>query len=403
MTSSPSLQPASPPNAKNLADRPTHGGNRTWAAQLAHCPPDQLLDFSASINPLGPPPSVLTAIQTNLHRLTSYPDPAYGALRSALATFHQVPMEWVMVGNGAAELLTWIGRELAALPCTYVLTPGFADYGRAIASFNGNIKPLPLNLDALLHSSGEIRDWSCCPAFQTAIAPDPPPSACGILINTPHNPTGVLFARELLQPLLDKFALVVVDEAFMDFLPPSQQQSMLDWVLDWPNLVVVRSLTKFYSLPGLRLGYVAAHPDYLQRWQQWRDPWPVNTLAEVAAIAALTDHSFQQQTWAWLMATRPTLHQAIQSLPGLTPFPATANFLLVRTEGSSSHLQHQLLQHQQILIRDCLSFAELGDRYFRIAIKQPTENQRLLDGLHSLLSQPTEPQPCKYSGNSHPL
>ncbi|NEQ97694.1 MAG: threonine-phosphate decarboxylase [Cyanothece sp. SIO2G6] len=366
--------------------RPTHGGNRNWAAQLANCDPDQILDFSASINPLGPPQSVLQAIQTNLHRVTAYPDPSYGELQSALATFHDIPMDWIMVGNGAAELLTWVGRELAALPQTYVLAPGFADYHRAITAFNGKLSPLALDLDRLSRCSETVTDWVCCPELVTAIATKPDSSSCGLLINTPHNPTGVIFSRRLLQPLLEQFALVVVDEAFMDFLPPEQQQSVLDLVLDWPNLVVVRSLTKFYSLPGLRLGYVVAHPDYLQRWQQWRDPWPVNVLAEVAAIAALDDHDFQHQTWDWLTATRPPLSQALQAIPGLTPFPASANFFLVQTEGSSTQLQQQLLQHHQILIRDCLSFRELGDRYFRIAIRRPVENQQLLNGIQQVMS-----------------
>ncbi|MGK7890940.1 MAG: aminotransferase class I/II-fold pyridoxal phosphate-dependent enzyme, partial [Leptolyngbyaceae cyanobacterium] len=111
----------------------------------------------------------------------------------------------------------------------------------------------------------------------------------------------------------------------------------------------------------------------------------VNTLAEVAAIAALNDHDFQQQTWDWLRSTRPCLSKTLQAIPGLTPFPASANFLLVRTDVSSTQLQQQLLQHCQILIRDCLSFAELGDRYFRIAVRQPPENQQLLDGLQYLL------------------
>ncbi|MGK7888605.1 MAG: hypothetical protein AB4042_04680, partial [Leptolyngbyaceae cyanobacterium] len=152
--------------------RPTHGGNRNWAAQFAHCRPDQILDFSASINPLGPPQSVLHAIQANLHRLIAYPDPSYGELRSALATFHDLPPDWIMVGNGAAELLTWIGRELATLPCTYGLAPGFADYGRAIASFNGKFIPLTLDLDALLHNSGDLTNsWACCPELANGIAP----------------------------------------------------------------------------------------------------------------------------------------------------------------------------------------------------------------------------------------
>lgn len=384
---------STPDRSPNPKARPTHGGNRNWAAQLAHCDPSDILDFSASINPLGTPESVLTAIQTNLHLLNAYPDPSYGTLRATLSQFHGVPEDWILPGNGAAELLTWIGRELAELPCTYLMAPGFADYHRAIASFNGKTQLLQLNLDALLKqaSSNEqlpspVNHWGCCPELEQAIALANSTASCGILINNPHNPTGALLSREMLQPLLERFALVVVDEAFMDFLPPAQQESVIDWVQEWPNVVVVRSLTKFYSLPGLRLGYVVAHPRYLQRWQQWRDPWPVNILAEVAAIAALKDQPFQQRTWEWLAPTRTRLYQELNAMSGLTPFAGAANFLLVKTDTPSSHLQRLLLQSHQVLIRDCLSFVELGDRYFRVAVRLQTENQRLLDGLLNVIN-----------------
>ena len=348
--------------------RPTHGGNRNWAAQLANCNPEEILDFSASINPLGPPPSVLTALAEQLQTLTAYPDPNYTQLRSALSDFHQLPMDWILPGNGAAELLTWIGRELAQLEATYLVTPAFADYPRALKAFKARVIPVPMTLDAL-----------------------PPPVSiaasanCGLLFNNPHNPTGTLAQREELIPYLEQFSLVVIDEAFMDFLPPAQQQSLLDVILDFSNLIVLRSLTKFYSLPGLRLGYAVGHPDYLKRWQQWRDPWPVNTLAAVAAIAALKDHSFQQKTWDWLPPSRDALTAGLQKLPGLMPLSGAANFLLVKTDVPSTQLQRELLKSHQILIRDCLSFPELGENYFRVAVRLPEENNQLLTALAQVL------------------
>ncbi|WP_017662080.1 threonine-phosphate decarboxylase CobD [Baaleninema simplex] len=357
------------------ASRPTHGGNRNWAAQYANCKPEDILDFSASINPLGPPQSVLTAISTHLDRLTAYPDPSYDRLRAALSDFHNLPADWILPGNGAAELLTWIGRELARLDTVYLVTPAFADYHRSLAAFNAKVVAQPMDLKT--------------PSPQRAIEfpSSPPRKSCGLLLNNPHNPTGTLTPREVLLPYLEQFALVVVDEAFMDFLPLDLQQSLLDLILDFPNLVVLRSLTKFYSLPGLRLGYAIARPDYLRRWQQWRDPWPVNILAEVAAIAALQDRGFQQQTWDWLSPTRTALMEGLQTLPGLTPRPSAANFILVETEVPSSQLQRDLLKSQQVLIRDCLSFPELGDRYFRIAVRLPAENERLLTSLEQILQK----------------
>ena len=168
------------------------------------------------------------------------------------------------------------------------------------------------------------------------------------------------------------------------FCPPDEQPSLVGQIARWPNLVILRSLTKFYSLPGLRLGYAIAHPTRLQRWQQWRDPWPVNALA-AAAAAVLQDQPFQQQTWQWLAAARPALYQALQTIPGLHPFPGQANYLLVHCDRSVSALQRELLQRDRILIRDCLSFPELGDRYFRIAIRRPAENDRLVAALQRVM------------------
>ncbi|HIK55126.1 MAG TPA: threonine-phosphate decarboxylase [Synechococcales cyanobacterium M55_K2018_004] len=353
--------------------QPKHGGNLTWAAELAGCSPSFILDFSASINPLGPPASAIAAIQQALPLLRDYPDPDYRDLRQALSQFHQIPPEWILPGNGSAELLTWACRELAGLAATDLPVPAFGDYLRALNAFNAKIT--------------QVSDWfSSLPS-----SPPFPPSSLplpntGLLLNNPHNPTGTLFCRDALRPCLDQYALVVVDEAFMDFLPPDQQQSVMDWVFEYPNLVVLRSLTKFYSLPGLRLGYAIAHPDRLKRWQQWRDPWSVNTLAAAAAIAVLQDTSFQQQTWDWLAAARPALQSGLAAIAGLTPFPSVANYLLVKTTISAVALQRQLLRQHRILIRDCVSFPELGDRFFRVAVRKPEENQALLEGLREVVA-----------------
>ncbi|NEU83591.1 threonine-phosphate decarboxylase CobD [Nostoc sp. UIC 10630] len=352
--------------------QPAHGGNLAWAAALAGCPPDAILDFSASISPLGPPNSAIAAILSQLGNLKHYPDPNYSELRLALSHFHQLPPEWILPGNGSAELLTLIGRELAQLAATTLITPAFGDYYRTLAAYNANVLESPLSL--------VTGHWSLF--LDKGIMTNDK----GLLLNNPHNPTGKIFSRDSILPYLEQFALVVVDEAFMDFVPPNEEQSLIPVVQEYANLVVLRSLTKFYSLPGLRLGYAIAHPDCLAKWQLWRDPWPVNTLAAAAAIAALQDTEFQQQTWAWLPSARNQLFQGLAEIPGLQPQASAANFLLVESQESTSQLQHQLLKYHQILIRDCLSFKELGDRFFRVAVREEFDNQRLLTALNSVLS-----------------
>lgn len=358
--------------------RPTHGGNLAWAATLAGCSPDRLLDFSANINPLGPPESAIAAIHAHLPFIRDYPDPNYLALRQALSQLHAVPIEWIFPGNGAAELLTWASRELAELEQTCLITPSFGDYQRALKAFSAPIAAYPLEFDS--HQGSALCDRLPLPSTI-------PSSRWGGVLNSPHNPTGRLFCRDALLPYLEQFALVVVDEAFMDFLPPNEDQSLIAWVATHPNLVVLRSLTKFYSIPGLRLGYAIAHPDRLQRWQKWRDPWSVNSLAAAVGEVVVQDIEFQQQTWNWLPIVRSHLFQGLAQLPGLHPYPSAANFLLVRSECSVTCLQEYLLRHHQIFIRDCLSYPDLGDRYFRVAIRTQADNQRLLDGLADALSE----------------
>lgn len=350
-------------------NRPIHGGNRVWAAKIAGCSLDSLVDFSASINPLGPPQSAIAAIQGGLSDLNAYPDPNYSQLRCALAQWHHLSPEWILPGNGVAELLTWASWEFAQCAQTYLITPAFSDYWRALRTFGVNVKTVPLKLNQI-----DAR------LFFDSIEP-----SSGLLLNNPHNPTGKLFDLPELLDYLEKFDLVVVDEAFMDFLPPmTPPPSLIDVVERYPNLVILRSLTKFYSIPGLRLGYAITHPNRLQQWQQWRDPWCVNSLAEKVGKVVIFDDSFQQKTWDWLIPTRKQLFEQLNSLNGLNPFPSSANFLLVETEYPSSQLQEILLKQYQLLIRDCLSFPELGDRYFRVAVRTEAENNRLIKALSEL-------------------
>ena len=360
--------------------RPLHGGNLSWAADLAGCSPNSILDFSASINPLGPPQSAIAAIQAHLEMLTAYPDPSYRSFCQVLSQIHQLPIDWFLPGNGSAELLTWACRDLAQLSWAGMLVPAFADYQRALSAFQAQIRPFPLTLNA---AWGLSLDSLIDTALEEASQADGTAHS-GLLLNSPHNPTGQLLDIKQVEQLLEQFGLVVVDEAFMDFLPLDDQLSLISRVQAFPNLIILRSLTKFYSLPGLRLGYAVGKPERLKQWQQWRDPWSVNSLAIAAGIAVLQDQSFRQQTLDWLPASRSQLMAGLTEL-GLYPWPSAANFLLIATDYAVPSLQKALLTRHQILIRDCLSFPELGANYFRVAVRTKADNQQLLTALADCL------------------
>jgi L-threonine-O-3-phosphate decarboxylase len=384
--------------------RPVHGGNLAWAATLAGCPAAAILDFSASISPLGPPQSALDAIRSHLSSLTAYPDPDYGELRAALGEALNVDPDWILPGNGSAELLTWAAWDLSKLEATYLVTPAFGDYWRALKAFGAKVLECPLGLESLDAEPGNglVTDDLSVSSRSSFVSPSlrlPIPLVLdagfpvldadrGLLLNNPHNPTGLLFGKQGIRPYLEHLGLVVVDEAFMDFLPPAQQESSIAAVEEFPNLVILRSLTKFYSLPGLRLGCAIAHPDRLRRWQLQRDPWPVNALAAAAAAAVVRDTVFERQTWDWLPMARQELFEGLANLPGLRPFPGAANFLLVESSMSVSRMQQSLLEQHRILIRDCLSFPELGDRFFRVAVRDRADNLRLIAGLKEVIPNP---------------
>jgi L-threonine-O-3-phosphate decarboxylase len=346
-----------------LARRPRHGGNLVWAAGIAQCDAADLLDFSASINPLGLPPSALDAIATNLGALIAYPDPGYGTLRTAIAAHHGISADRILPGNGAAELLTYAARLLASCDRVWMQRPAFADYDRALrAAGVGETQTLAIG--------------------QSDFGPGD-----GVLLNNPHNPSGQLIEPDWIRSVAESGATVVVDEAFMDFLEAGDRWSVVRLVETFPRLVVIRSLTKFYAMPGLRLGYGIAQEGVLRDWRQWRDPWSVNSLAAAVGAVVLSDREFQRRTWDWLLEAKPLLVSGLRSLPGLELDVGAANFLLVKSERSALEIQTELLKRHRIFVRDCMSFAELGESYFRIAVRTVEENQRLLDGLGEVLGR----------------
>lgn len=343
--------------------RPTHGGNLHWAVSLLNCPTCNIIDFSASINPLGPPDSAMMAINQGLNQLQHYPNPDYPDFRQVIANHHHIDVDEILPSNGAAELLTWVAWEAHNLHGVLLPSPCFADYKRALTTFN-----LPFFLY-------DLDDLEMGLSHHQNVA---------LLINNPHNPTGKLWHKDSLIPYLDKFPLVIVDEAFMDFLPPHQQQSLIDVVKDYDNLIILRSLTKFYSLPGLRIGYGISNKERVKKWQKWRDPWSVNSLAVLAGIASLKDINFQEKTWRWLQPTKTKLMEGLNTIEGLKPFDSSANFILVETEIPATILQLELLKEEQIFIRDCISFLELGEKFFRIAVKKDEQNQKLINAVRKI-------------------
>ena len=375
-----------------------HGGNRLAVARRLGCRPEQLLEASASLVPFGPPASVRRSLRRALAgaAIRDYPDREHQALRQEIAQRHGLEAAMVLPGNGAAELFTWAGRDAAQAGVSLLPVPGFADYQRALACWQGAWRPLALPLRwsgpfpqpfaVPIEADLADLDTATTTGTTTATATAANTAAAVVWITNPHNPTGQLWSRESLEPLLERFAMVIVDEAFLPLVPGGEAQSMLPWVGRCPGLVVIRSLTKLAAIPGLRLGYALADPTRLARWAAWRDPWPVNGLAAAAGVALMADRAWDRRVQGWLAREGPWLAAKLARLPGLVPMASAANFLLVRGERagqpcSLDGLRLALEQRHRILVRDCRSFTGLGESWLRLAVLDRRGNRRLLGAL----------------------
>ena len=361
---------------------PQHGGNVHQLARRLNCHPRQILDFSASLVPFGPPPSLRRALRQALNdHVAPYPDPSHQALREAIAQSHGLDPDWVLPGNGAVELLTWAARDAQSL-INFLPTPGFADYQRALATWGVMGRSLPLRL----HWGDGPQCWADAlaePRMLQSLHPHP----TALWITNPHNPTGQLWHRDSLEPLLHAHDLLVVDEAFLPLVPGGESHSLISLTAGFGNLVVIRSLTKLFAMAGLRLGYAIAAPERLQRWSHWRDPWPVNGLAVQGGLAVLADPLWQRRVWRWLAGEGPWLVQHLsRQCPALQVHPGAANYRLLSSGHSLTPLQQSLAQ-QGILVRDCRSFTGLDDHWLRIAIGSRRHNQRLVAAMAAVLKK----------------
>lgn len=342
-----------------------HGGDRQHLAELAGCEPQELLDFSANMNPLGPPDWLRPTISAHIEQVLHYPDPYCEALSRAAVKRYGLDPARIVWGNGASQLLFALPRVLrskhALLP-----TPCYSDYSRALQAARIPVTPFPL-----LESEG----------FQLHL-PRLEASLSGVdlvLLGRPNNPTGLVSDQGCLAKLVATHPKVmfVVDEAFMDFL--DDRESLM--TLSAPNLIIVRSLTKFFCIPGLRLGFVVAPPTIASALRQQIPAWSVNALAQAVGIRGLEDAVYASRSKTYLQNAKQALANQLRSFSQVQLYPSRVNFLLLKlTSGSAKTLATDLLAHK-IAIR---TYGDdvLDHRFFRIAVRSERENQRLIEALN---------------------
>ena len=336
-----------------------HGAHVGVAARDLAVPEGNLLDFSQNINPLGVPAGALEAAHQALREETCrYPDLGYPDLREALAAYLDVPPEKIVPTNGGAEALFLAARAARPGGRALMLEPTFSEY--AAAARAAGLEPVRRV------ARREADDFRL---DLTAI--DDLEGIALVFLCNPNNPTGDLLSRaevlEVAGRVIGSDAVLVVDEAFADFAPGTSVATQVD-----DGLYVARSFTKFFGIPGLRLGcLVCANSDHIKEFQP---SWSVNAVAAAAGAAAVRDRDFADASIANISSLREELFEALEALPGLTPFPGAANFLLVR--GPAGLVER--LARRGVLVRGCEPFLGLGPEYFRVAVWGRAENERLL-------------------------
>jgi len=350
-----------------------HGGNVFQMARELGLAPSEILDFSASINPLGMPAGVRQAALGALEQAVHYPEIDAASLTAALAAHLGLPAANLLPGSGSTELLYMVPRVLRPRRALLV-TPAFSEYERSLQQAGTDIDYFPLSPE-----DGFRLDVGSLLRRLT-------PQTDLVLLANPGNPSGVGIDPAVIVEIaraVREQAVVGVDEAFVDFAP---ELSVIDRVPQHSNLYVLRSLTKFYAIPGLRAGYLAGPERGIARLAAARPPWPFATVAQAAAEAALGEEEYRRQTLETIPVLRRQLAEGLAA-EGLTVFPSQANFLLVRLEGTalSAGDLTATLRGRGILIRDCTNFPPLDGRYFRVAVRTPGENERLLQALREVL------------------
>lgn len=336
-----------------------HGGN---IYQYKDC-----IDFSANCNPLGTPEGIKNAVKDSLEQLCNYPQVGYLPLRVAIASYEKIKAEQVICGNGAAELIFTLCH--ARKPKRALLAaPTFAEYGQALESVDCQVEEyfleekhnFEINRDFLDRLQGNLDIVFLC---------------------NPNNPTGILTDKKLLIEIVEKCReqkiLLVIDECFLDFVKEPEKYTLKDTLEKYDNLFILKAFTKRYSMAGIRLGYgLCGNRELLQKMDASVQPWNLSVMAQAAGIAALKETEYVEKGRELVFQEADRLKKEMKAA-GLLVFPSSANYIFFKGPGD---LFEQFVK-QGILIRDCSNYAGLSSGYFRIAVKNTSENDRFLSAL----------------------
>ncbi len=353
-----------------------HGGNIEKEARDSGISIQNIIDASASIVPFKLPKKLTNCLINTINNgsINFYPDRSYFEVRNAISKLHNIDPSMILPGNGASELFTWAARDAGLIGISSLPSPGFGDYERALKCWNASYlyDSLPLS-------------WS----HEKPQAFPIKPKTSVLWITNPHNPTGQLWSRSSIESLLIDYKLVICDEAFISISPGGEQQSIIDLTKTYNNLIVIRSLTKFLGVPGLRIGYAITNSNRVSKWTEIRDPWPVNTLAmNITKIIMNNPKMYKKRLnkiHRWVQKEGQWIHRNLSDFSSLRPLPSNTNFQLVKSKDPKLNIIKNL-KNRGILLRDCRSFKNLDGNWFRISLKKRKDNIQIIHILKEYIS-----------------
>jgi threonine-phosphate decarboxylase len=359
----------------------SHGGDVWGFARKYNLPLEEVLDFSGPINHLGPSPKAFESVKQNAKLIRFYPDPNPVELRSSIAEYvgcKGVDADNIILGNGSIELIYMIAEVFPAKFKAVIPVPSFTEYEKAALRVGGEIIYVQLPQDFALEND----------KIKKAFTPD----TKILSICNPHSPSGKLYGKDELLDLIEfcqkKDVIFSIDENYIEFTDKEKTASMAGYVNKCENLFVIRSVTKFYGMPGIRFGYGIAAKSLIEKLQTVRQPWSINSLAGFATLAAFKDTEFIKNTKQTIVKERVQFAKMLSAIEGLHVFPSETNFLLVKITNkkmTSTKLKEEISK-EGMLIRDCCTFVGLDDTYFRVTVRTDKDNQKLTEAIKQKLA-----------------
>ncbi len=354
-----------------------HGGDIWGASRLLGIPRKDILDLSASLNPLGPPAGLTEEITRGMKDVCYYPDRQTWDLRKALAAKFGLRASNVLPGNGSTNLIRLLARALTKRNIV-VMAPAFGEFARSLALAGAHFH---------FHLLSEKNNFSPTQAdLDTIWAGDP---SC-IILSNPLTPSGGVVDQSILENLLvqakRRNTWLVLDEAFIDFAPAPVRDWSAPLLEDNPRLVVLRSMTKFYCLAGLRLGYMLCARQTGKQLAPLGEPWSVNTVAQRAGVFSLQQEDYETKTREAVDKWREEQAARLADM-GCHVYPSAVNYLLLRLPlgGPSAAQVAATCAAKGVLVRDCSNFPVCTNHHLRVAVATPEEQERLYEVLEQAL------------------